>query len=75
MMIIVCDNTDIAELFYKNISGEDVIEVVPEDDDEEDEEDRPRRRRRRPKPKPFTGQARYSLNSSRIERAFALRCE
>ena len=26
-MIIVCDNTDIAELFYRNISGETVIEV------------------------------------------------
>jgi type III restriction enzyme len=33
-MIIVCDNTDIAELFYRNISGEEQVEVVTEDDDD-----------------------------------------
>lgn len=36
VMIVVCDNTDIAELFYKNISGEETVEAVtdikPEDD-------------------------------------------
>ena len=26
MMIIVCDNTDIAEEFYRVISGEEIIE-------------------------------------------------
>lgn len=37
-LIIVCDNTDIAEVFYRNISGEQVVEVVEEEDTEEDEE-------------------------------------
>jgi len=30
VLIIVCDNTDIAELFYRNISGEQEIEVEVE---------------------------------------------
>jgi type III restriction enzyme len=33
VMIIVCDNTDIAELFYRNISGEEVVEAQAQDDD------------------------------------------
>lgn len=37
VLIIVCDNTDIAEVFYRNISGEETVEVV-EVEDEEDEE-------------------------------------
>jgi type III restriction enzyme len=45
VMIIVCDNTDIAELFYKNISGEETIEVVGDDKDDE-EENAPRRRKK-----------------------------
>jgi type III restriction enzyme len=28
VMIIVCDNTDIAEVFFRNISGEEEVEVV-----------------------------------------------
>ena len=28
VMIIVCDNTDIAEVLYRNISGEETVEVV-----------------------------------------------
>lgn len=28
VLIIVCDNTDIAEVFYRNISGEETVEVV-----------------------------------------------
>jgi type III restriction enzyme len=39
VMIIVADNTNIAELFYKNISGEESVEIVEEVDDEGDEED------------------------------------
>jgi len=38
VMIIVCDNTDIAEVFYRNISGEETVEVVtPVEDDDDDE--------------------------------------
>jgi len=29
-LIVVCDNTDVAEIFYRNISGEEEIEVVEE---------------------------------------------
>lgn len=36
VMIIVCDNTDIAALFYKNISGEETIEVVEDGSEGED---------------------------------------
>jgi type III restriction enzyme len=28
VLIVVCDNTDIAEVFYRNISGEETVEVV-----------------------------------------------
>lgn len=47
VMIIVCDNTDIAELFYQSISGEEMVEVVTDEgEDEEDEADAPRRRKK-----------------------------
>jgi type III restriction enzyme len=36
VLIIVCDNTDIAELFYRNISGESTAELVEDDDAAED---------------------------------------
>ncbi len=39
-MIIVCDNTDIAELFFRKISGEEEVEII-----EENEGNRGRRRR------------------------------
>jgi type III restriction enzyme len=35
VLIIVCDNTDIAEVFYRKISGETEVEVVTEEDVEE----------------------------------------
>lgn len=38
VMIIVCDNTDIAEVFYRNISGEESVEAVMPAEDDEDEE-------------------------------------
>lgn len=38
VLIIVCDNTDIAELFYKNISGEQTIEVVENGEEDEGED-------------------------------------
>lgn len=48
VMIIVADNTQIAELFFKNISGEEVVEIVEEgqDDEDEDEDESPRRRKK-----------------------------
>ena len=34
-MIVVCDNTDIAEMFYEKISGESEMELVTPEDIEE----------------------------------------
>ncbi|MCE9660595.1 MAG: DEAD/DEAH box helicase family protein [Burkholderiales bacterium] len=51
VMIIVCDNTDIAEHFHRMISGEETVIVdVPADDEDDDESAAPRRRK---KPKPI----------------------
>ncbi len=52
VLIIVCDNTDIAEVFYRNISGEQVAEVIEDTYDEEDNADdevQPRKRTKKPK--------------------------
>jgi type III restriction enzyme len=58
VLIIVCDNTDIAEVFYRNISGEEEIEVTEDDDsedaaerEEESQQDQPRPRSGRKKKK------------------------
>lgn len=57
-LIIVCDNTDIAEEFYRRISGERVIEttteaeveeVLGEENDEEDTEETPKRKGKKAK--------------------------
>jgi type III restriction enzyme len=53
VLIIVGDNTDIAELFYRNISGEESIEIANGDDDED--EDSPPRTRKKAKPKTVFG--------------------
>lgn len=45
VMIIVCDNTDLAEHFHRMISGEELIEV-DESEEEDDDDDRPRRKRK-----------------------------
>jgi type III restriction enzyme len=48
VMILVCDNTDIAKHFYRAISGEEIIEAdVPDDEDEDD--DVPKKRKKKPK--------------------------
>jgi type III restriction enzyme len=50
VMIVVCDNTDIAEEFYRRISGEELIEAdVPEEDEDDDES--PKRRKKKEKAK------------------------
>ena len=38
-MIVVCDNTDIAELVYQKISGETQVELVTQADIEEEDEE------------------------------------
>ncbi len=59
VLIIVCDNTDIAELFYARISGEqgmvaEASSVTPDDDASDDET--PKRRGKRPKTTRIYGQ-------------------
>ena len=46
VMIIVCDNTDIAEAFYRNISGEEMAESIADDEDDADDEGTPRKRKK-----------------------------
>jgi type III restriction enzyme len=56
VMIIVCDNTDIAELFYNNISGEETVEIASDDDEDEAVEDRaPRKKKAKTKTVYSTG--------------------
>lgn len=50
VMIVVCDNTDLAEHFHRLISGEETVAPEASDEDDDgDDSDAPRRRR---KPKP-----------------------
>ena len=50
VMIIVCDNTDIAKEFYREISGEELVEVEsPDEDDDDDEDEAPKRRKKKAK--------------------------
>ena len=54
-MILVCDNTDIAEHFHRMISGEETVVVEAEDDDDDEDGDAPRRRRRPKTVKRYSG--------------------
>jgi type III restriction enzyme len=55
VMIVVCDNTDIAELVYQKISGETQVELVTQADiEDEDEEDAPAKGKRKAKAKWIT---------------------
>ena len=49
VMIVVCDNTDVARHFHQMISGETMVEAADENG-AEDDEDRPAGRRRQSKP-------------------------
>jgi type III restriction enzyme len=56
VMIIVCDNTDIAKEFHRAISGEEIIEAdVPDDDDESEDDDTPKAKKKKPKSKKTYG--------------------
>ncbi|MEW6034060.1 MAG: restriction endonuclease, partial [Chloroflexota bacterium] len=45
VMILVCDNTDIAQVFFENISGQAEVEDIPDDSDDEEEETTSRHKR------------------------------
>lgn len=49
VMIVVCDNTDIAKEFHRAISGEELVEADLPDEDEDDEDDAPKLRKKKPK--------------------------
>jgi len=49
VMIVVCDNTDIAKEFHRAISGEEFIEADLHDEDEDGDEDTPKQRKKKPK--------------------------
>jgi type III restriction enzyme len=60
VLIIVCDNTNIAQLFYENISGERVVEVATddptgEDEDGDEDDESPKTRSKAPKKKTVYG--------------------
>ena len=53
VMIVVCDNTDVAMHFHRMISGETLVEAADEighEDEDRDDEDRSAGRRKKPKP-------------------------
>lgn len=56
VMIVVCDNTDIAEHYYRMISGEEMVLSDMPDEDEEDEDKAPKRKKKKPKPQKQYGQ-------------------
>lgn len=88
-LIVVCDNTDIAEVFYQRISGEqqleaatvaeaeEVLENGGEDEGEEDVVPARRRRTRRPKPQVVYGQGEVfpELFSNTAERSYTIRID
>lgn len=43
VMIIVCDNTDIAEIFFERISGESMVENVIDNDENDEQDDTPKK--------------------------------
>jgi type III restriction enzyme len=49
VMIVVCDNTDIAKHFHRAISGEELIEADVPDAEEADEDETPQRRKKKPR--------------------------
>lgn len=59
VMIVVCDNTDIADVFFRNISGEIEVDAITDEEDEEaedatEEEAEPESKKKPVKPKKVT---------------------
>jgi len=59
VLIIVCDNTDIAELFFERISGERVVSIDGDEADGEDNEEEPATRQKKAKTKTLYGQSTF----------------
>jgi len=85
VLIIVCDNVDIAEVFYRKISGEEPVETVTEEDlteaaeGEEESAAKPKRKRKpkgKSKPKISYGNGvifpEYFQNKAKIKRTIRI---
>lgn len=78
VMIVVCDNTDIAKIFYEKISGERIVPTEDDqpDDDDEDEDDAPPTKSRRAKTRIIYGQSNffpeYFANTARERRTLRI---
>ncbi len=83
-VIVVCDNTDIAEEFYRRISGEQIVETVTEaevlevlEDEAAEDEAAPTKRGKKPKPKTVYGRGEVfpELFSNTAARKFTIRID
>ncbi len=61
VLIIVCDNTEIAEFFFERISGERVVPADGDDDDSEDGGDEQPAKARKTKSKTIYGQSNFAF--------------
>ena len=86
VMILVCDNTDIAQAFYENISGQTEVEAIVDADGEDGDDDdagangeQPRSRRRQVKAKKTmaygSGKVFPELFGNTSERTYTLRID
>ena len=78
VMILVCDNTQIADYFHKRISGEEEVraEAVVETDDAEDEDAAPKRKKKeKPRNAYGTGDVFPALLSNTEQRTVSLRID
>ncbi|MBI4317699.1 MAG: DEAD/DEAH box helicase family protein [Chloroflexi bacterium] len=49
VMIVVCDNTDIAQVFFENISGQTEVEDIPDEPEDDGDEGEAKLRSKRPR--------------------------
>lgn len=59
VMILVCDNTDIAQVFFENISGQSEVEDIPEKAEADEEGAKSRKKRSRMRVTYGTGKAAF----------------
>ncbi|MBI2502578.1 MAG: DEAD/DEAH box helicase family protein [Candidatus Latescibacteria bacterium] len=77
VMILVCDNTDIAQLFFEQISGQTEAEEIPDEAEEDEEENSGQRRQKKAKKRVVygTGKVFPELFQNEPGRVFTLRID
>lgn len=77
VMIVVCDNTNIAEVFFENISGQSEVEEVSDEPDEEEDGNGQQRSQRRKRKRVVYGQGRVfpDLFQNEDSRRFTIRID